>query len=351
MKIEIPSKTFLWGGYAALKGGAAGVICTKPEFIFCSDVMAHPTDQRRSSSFLEKLRFETFEVHPQSPSGIFLNQEKKSLSQMEVFKDPFYGAGGFGRSTAEFLSVYLYSKEMDFKNLIWDTQESEEVKNKNLEENSKSEELNRDKVKNKDRESYFERFSPLSKNLQFLRQAYLKTFSEGFQRPSAYDLMAQSISDLGGCICLEERNQRLSTSSCSWPFESLEVLLFKTNYKIKTHDHLKSIQSLDCEDLKEASRCVSEAFLNAQPEAFIKALKVFDAQKAEKNLITLDSLNMCAQFNKNFKGLYARGCGALGADVIAVFVSSDCNFSLVSLKADLATQGSLKFVAGTQDIV
>ena len=315
LKIEIPSKTFLWGEYAALEGGCAGVVCTKPHFIFCSQ-------EDETKEFSKKVNFESFKVHPQSPSGIFLTQEKKSLPST-YFQDPFYGAGGFGRSTAEFLSVYLHSKKMGFKDLIWES-------------NKNNNGIKRGKL------------FPLPKEHQSLRTSYLKTFSEGVRRPSAYDLMAQSLSGSEGCVCFEEIEDELCFFSGAWPFSSLCVLLFKTDHKVKTHDHLTSIRSLDCKDLKEAASAVSQVFLSSQSESFLKALKTFDIQRAEKKLILPSILDLCASIHRKFQGTYARGCGALGADVIAVFISlnsEDEKSSINALKTHLTAQWPLKFVA------
>ncbi len=88
MNWQIPTKTFLIGEYAALRGSSALVITTTPlfELSLCNQTDSNP-------------------LHPASPAGRWWQQQ--DLSQGLVWKDPFEGRGGLGASSAQFLSVYL----------------------------------------------------------------------------------------------------------------------------------------------------------------------------------------------------------------------------------------------------
>jgi mevalonate kinase len=80
MQISIPGKIFIAGEYAALRGGSALTVATKPCFVWDSN-------SNGSTQF-----------HPASPAGLL------SLKVLPgTIQDPYLRLGGMGFSTAEFL--------------------------------------------------------------------------------------------------------------------------------------------------------------------------------------------------------------------------------------------------------
>lgn len=91
---RIPAKTFLLGEYAALQGGSALILTTKPCFeLQLCEQSTHP-------------------FHPESPAGRLLNDHQYQGVQ---WVDPFNGLGGLGASSAEFLACFqvLFGKTTD----------------------------------------------------------------------------------------------------------------------------------------------------------------------------------------------------------------------------------------------
>jgi mevalonate kinase len=87
--MSVPSKTFLVGEYAVLKGAPALIAATGPSFEFraLNDV---PTQQ---SLF-----------HASSPAGVWFHESEIVLKSWKVdLDDPHKGAGGFGASGAQFV--------------------------------------------------------------------------------------------------------------------------------------------------------------------------------------------------------------------------------------------------------
>jgi hypothetical protein len=88
---KIPSKVFLIGEYVALVGRPVIVAGVEP----CFEV--------------EPREGEALEFHPDSPAGKLLSTGLKT--QSFEMRDPHHGAGGFGGSTAEYLSLHLSRTE------------------------------------------------------------------------------------------------------------------------------------------------------------------------------------------------------------------------------------------------
>lgn len=92
-QISVPSKTFLLGEYAVLKGHAAILLATEPRFKLIAAKNPHST-------------FDATNIHPESPAGKLLIQDD-FYRQYEInFIDPYHGLGGFGASSAQFVMLY-----------------------------------------------------------------------------------------------------------------------------------------------------------------------------------------------------------------------------------------------------
>ena len=88
--IQIPAKTFIIGEYLALKGGPSLIASTGPGFNISFKVGKKGT----------------VGVHPESPAGRFFYQKMPDIYEY-TFEDAIKNVGGFGRSTAEYLALYL----------------------------------------------------------------------------------------------------------------------------------------------------------------------------------------------------------------------------------------------------
>lgn len=249
-KIKVPSKTFLTGEYAVLKGGEALVLTHAPFF---------EAGVKESGNFF----------HTDSPAGVL----EKSLSghqQAWSFEDPHNGAGGFGGSTAEFLSVYKTLCE--------------------------------------------------EPSLTDAMLHYFRLFEHDKNPPSGADLCAQYNKVPGLTLYKKEPFQSVCLK---WPFERLTLLIYKTDSKVKTHKHLEEIKDYDFSKLSEESSKLIEALKVEDLKAFVTAVDAFSEEQAKLGLLLKESQTAVKTINQ-IEGVFtSRGCGAMGADVITVFVKKE----------------------------
>lgn len=106
MKLEVPGKTYLFGEYSVLLGGAAVGLATQP----CFQITYLPHTLPDATGVIE--------FHPESPAGRYLAKHQKAVSASLL--DP-YLLGGFGRSTAEYWAARvpdLLTNPQDFHSLL-----------------------------------------------------------------------------------------------------------------------------------------------------------------------------------------------------------------------------------------
>lgn len=235
--------------------------------------------------------------HPESPAGRYLDQIDFQSGRIDIeFSDPYRGRGGFGGSTAEFLGSWMLSR--------W---------------------LNGDEVANTDGEwcaevrDYREQVCPLwtSERLGGGRfMDILDAYAEFEPKASGADLVSQ----IAGGVAVWDRNKQVMRK-LGWPFDGLKLSLLKTGRKIRTHEHLKTAGPLGRDARAEMGLWVEDAIQAvalADADRLIAAVrgvgKVLELQGlvAEHTLQALRDLADIAGVRA------AKGCGAMGADVIAV---------------------------------
>lgn len=265
LKLSVPSKTFLAGEYLALRGGPTLVLATSPRFTMTVS---------RGSNLQSNL-------HPESPAGRFLASNRHRWDDLQFdFQDPLDGIGGFGASTAQFAMLnYLSQMESGSAN---------------------------------QGQKFFDLQSALNdyqKNVDVSASGY---------RPSGADLMGQ----LRGGLTYFYRNEgKLQTYA--WPFENLRLLLFKTPLKVSTHVHLSEFSKKFSDDafaqLGQCVRSAQQALEELKQSQFLESLASFSRGLESLELIHPSTIDIVKQMSV-LDGVYlARGCGALGADVVAVF--------------------------------
>lgn len=254
--IRVPSKTFLTGEYSVLTGHRALVMTHEPFFTCSVDESAtgHP---------------KAIEFHAESPAGK-LELELSSKTHKWFFDDPHDGSGGFGGSTAEFISVYKTLKS--------------------------------------------------DGDLSDLKERYFSLFKKSAHAPSGADLVAQ-FNQIPSCVVYTKAPFRVETER--WPFRNLSVMILKTERKLATHKHLESLEGLDFTELGKCSDLVVDAFLNRKEASFIEAVNRFSSVQADLKLLDSKSEKTAKLISKIYGVKAVRGCGAMGADVIAVFVKKD----------------------------
>ncbi len=206
--------------------------------------------------------------HPESPAGKLLikNQEEQKFT----FLDPHNGSGGFGGSTAEYLAAY-----------------------KSIKPEAKADEILKD---------------------------YFTNFEDVQNKPSGADLCAQSYCEEG---VLEYKKDPLEHELHSWPFKGLEILIFKTKDKVKTHTHLDSVSLENLETLKVIAEEAVALFKQSDEQGFLNMVDAFTKEQAMQGLLHENAMRLIYAVNQIEGVSTSRGCGAMGADVLAVFIKPE----------------------------
>lgn len=207
-------------------------------------------------------------LHKDSPAGRFLQHKKLKVSVN--FNNPYYPPGGLGASTAEFLGAFK----------AWLATENH----------------------------------PL--DLDELLAEYLALFSGNKRKPSGMDLIAQALGDL--VVQTPKENYR---KSMDWPFKDLALLLVHTNKKLATHHHLSELATLpDLERLKTSANDAIQALEIKDETLFIESIKSYAKELHRLDLVATHTRSLLEKFDATPEILAAKGCGAMGADVIALLL-------------------------------
>jgi mevalonate kinase len=257
VQFSIAGKTFIAGEYLALLGGPALILATEPRF---------ELNVRKNSKSIPLNPF-----HAQSPAGKLWVSHKDILSHFQFsFSDP-YKRGGFGASSAQFAlmhTVLQFHEEMfaDFRpQLDW----------------------------------------------KWMLQDYRESgAADGFP-PSGADIVGAC----AGKLTLFDR-AHLHLESFDWPFPNIEFFVAHTGHKLATHEHLKSVSQFDSRPFETAMHSLKQALLDIDLDQFIEALKTY-RENLNKNGWLADSTAVMLRNLDSAPGLlFAKGCGAMGSDVI-----------------------------------
>lgn len=211
----------------------------------------------------------SYSPHPMSASGLYLSQNGENQS-LQVTNP--YHCGGFGYSTAEFIASWF--------------------------------------EKNKSSEYKLSNLFKTYKNLYDLNDQTQKI------KPSGADLVIQLLGNI------TYFDQTISNSqSLKWPFPNTGFLIAATGLKIKTHEHLETLDLNVLKDLPQASQEVIDAFNKGDEVIFFEALDQWSFKLEELNLQHNTSLEIKRKLESNPNIILTKLNGALGADTITVFYS------------------------------
>lgn len=266
--MQIPAKTFLIGEYAALLGESAIILTTEP----CFELSVINTP-------------ELIEINSASPAGI-LWRASTNMYGLKWY-DPYFGLGGLGASTAQFIGAYLGHCQL----------------------------------------------TVTQPNHQDLLASYFECayFGTGL-KPSAYDLLAQTKRD-----CVYVNNSGKVIKIYAWPFCDLGFLLLHTNKKLATHEHLQVLKlPAALPQLVELITQAQLAFAEADSDLLINAINGYQQVLINLQLCAAHSIKLVEELRSYKEILACKGCGALGADVIIVILATSC---MVPMCAKLRAQG------------
>lgn len=261
INLSVPSKTFLVGEYAVLKGAPALVLGHQPRF----ELKVHSRGQGNAMGF-----------HPESPAGKWLRRNSSVLQNLDFeFKDPHQGLGGFGASSAQFalIDVMLKMQGAHWSQVVATTPEQ-------------------------------------------IWLDFQSLFEGQHHPPSGADVVAQ----VQGGVTRFQRDP-MNSIGVDWPFPELGFLIAPTGVKIATHDHLTQ-EIPTSPELIAAAEASSRAFAGKQQNQFLKDISVFAEELERLGLVADHTRGLIAQLSSNQQILFSKGCGALGADVVLVMAKT-----------------------------
>ena len=314
--LEIPSKTFVIGEYLALEGTASMLLATKPCFkikIRESSSLEVQTDK------FEKTDDPFAEFHPDSPAGKLCQKLKQKKTYF--IEDPHEGNGGFGRSTAEYLSVLiddLLSKEKKIES-TGDSSSPEKTKTPEIEFHNGKHDI--------------KKF--ILGNLQNFVTNYQNCTSN--YKPSGADLVAQ----VCGGLCWYD-GMNFSCEKPAWPFPGYEIYIFKTGYKQQTHEHLiKDIKNKNLKILIPALMSARLSLEQSNLKIFCQAIN--DYYDILGGLGFSDSkVQSCVyRLREEPEILAAKACGAMGMDTVLIVARLSDEDKIIKL----AKEHGLSFVS------
>lgn len=273
LEISVPSKTFLLGEYAVLKGSGAILLSSTPRF----KLMATSDTQKA-------LKAEG--IHPESPAGKLLDSNRDFYQRYHMkFVDPYNGLGGFGASSAQFVMVYA------LKNIV-----------------------SSQKINDFDMLETYEKFAWNGEGLP----------------PSGVDLISQ----LHGKICFFSKKNKI-LNQYSWPFPDLGYCLIHTGTKLATHFHLRETLSFNEQALEKIVQEGLESLEKKSSRHFIESINQYASALHSQNLVAEHTKNILKKLSEHEAVLSSKGCGALGADVIFILYELDKQDAILSLMGEL----------------
>ena len=247
------------GEYAVLEGAPAVLVNTKPRFCFK----------------IRKGKNLNGHFHPDSPAGQWLEQHPQIKYSITSY-DPHSSQGGFGFSSAQFCLVYFLSKMLDEGRVLKEGQIPEI-------------------------------------NLLQMWKDYRSLNFNG-PPPSGADALSQWV----GKVCLFYP-EPFNISALDWPFKDLNFFLIRTGVELNTWEHLKEIKSRGFSELTDI---VKRAILNVKSKdakGFVLALNEYSICLEKKSLVHNNTSLLLNKIKKIKSVIAAKGCGAMGAEVVALF--------------------------------
>ena len=267
MKYLIPGKTFLLGEYSALVGGSVLGLATGPGFL---------VDYRNT----EALVSDEISFSPQSPAGLLSKPTSSNglagqiATEFAKFKltltDLFRNCGGFGKSTAEYLAVLI----------PW------------LQKNEAS--------------------------FESIREQYQLISRQSGAEASGLDLAIQ----FWGKVTLFDSHEN-KYSSLDWKMKGYDFILVSTGTKLKTHEHIQTIDLKKISHFPSVSNPLVELYQTHPGSEFIRGIKEWSAFLKASHFMSDSAFELKELIESDPNVLCAKPCGAMGADVIAVLCETE----------------------------
>lgn len=283
-EISVPSKTFLLGEYLATQGGTAVIANTNPRFVLEVSI-----DKALPSNLIG--------ISETSPAGKFYLRHKEAFKNISLnFTDPHNGKGGLGASSAQYallISLFDALKKSRIKAIETDIKK------------------------------YFSKFDPII-GFQYLDEYISDSWNNEGLRPSGTDMIAQ----LSGQIAVVSTNTSC-LSSHTWDFKNLSFILVRTGAKLATHEHLKTVGAIPASLLQRVCNRAIESLETINEKTFLVSVKAYAENLKHIGILAEHSDNLLKQICSNKNVLAAKGCGAMGADILLILFAPENKTNIV----------------------
>lgn len=203
---------------------------------------------------------------PQSPAGRLIAHYPRDFQDYQFkFTDPHSGAGGLGASSAQWALLYALKFGVSSR---WET---------------------------------------------ILDEYHRCAWGGAGAAPSGADVISQIH---GGITWYDGREFR--AKALEWSFPSVSFTLLRTGAKLATHEHLRANPSSPVEVLRTTVEDVYRSFVDVDEELLIASVNRYAAVLQESGRTSENTLRLLNKINREPWALAAKGCGAMGADVLLV---------------------------------
>lgn len=272
-KVSVPGKIFVLGEYSVLSGGPAILATCPPQFSL--QFTNCPSSVQPSQNPFPAA----------SPAGrLWLENRSLCETQMYRFSDPYLGAGGFGRSSAEFGTLYVAIEEA------------------------------------------LQKISPPDQLPWRAREQFWQVLGDSGTRPSGIDLIAQLAPGPKEQLLFVEPSSQ-SLTRLPQTANSAALLFLASGRKQATHTHLAALDwqnSSHLGELSELTMAGRELFSGRLCSA-ARLGEIFNGYARVLHSLHLEAPSVTADLAalRNIPGVAgAKGCGALGVDVYALAVNA-----------------------------
>jgi mevalonate kinase len=237
-------------------------------------------------------------LHPESPGGRVLGKKQNGGIRGDWF-DPHKGQGGFGASTAQYIIALAAEGS-----LRWEP-----------------------------------RFESLAQMVDDYRRLI-----DG--RASGADLVSQLC---GQCTWWSPKTKTVHINP--WPWEELDFHLYRTGNKVKTHEHVEEVTASPdwrtrVDYLTEIAFSGLRAWEESDADDFVEATGRYAFAMNDMDLVCDETRKWLSRIDDMSEVLVAKGCGALGADVILTLLNPQQGPFLKSKMKKLG----LEFVADSSSL-
>jgi hypothetical protein len=121
----------------------------------------------------------------------------------------------------------------------------------------------------------------------------------------------------------------------AWPFQEMEFFLLKTTEKLPTHEHLNSLSEFNFEPMQVPMQMLRQGLSDVNWDLFLAGLRDFRGQIQANAWLSHASAKLIHKLESNPEIIFAKGCGAMGADVLFILFQKKDILPVKKIVADL----------------